>query len=70
MIDKKEFDSLVANYFGDADTEDYPDAPTTRRDALCAKGLMFINSNGKYETSEMGKQAMDEYVKFIEENEK
>ena len=66
MITKNEFKSLFANFDGTychvPDDDELP-ILTPIRDGLLVKGLLFINNDGKYECTELGKQAIDEYVK-------
>ena len=40
--------------------------PRPIRDGLLVKGMLFINNDGKYECTELGIQAIDEYVKSEE----
>lgn len=66
MITKKEFNSLVANFDGTFchepdDNELLVSYPT--RAGLVSKGLLFINDSGKYQCTELGIKAIDEYVK-------
>ena len=65
MITKAQFNSLVAHFDGVyAHVPDDNELPvkTPIRDSLLANGMLYINEYGKYQCTELGNKAIDEYV--------